>query len=507
VSDDWELLDGDPAAGDPSGIRLLAQEIGRTSDLAYGAQSDLNDIGADLTTCSWQGAAAAAFQVDFSELAPQLGTMAESYDAVARALRHYADSLEDLQAAAGQALTRARLARQRELAAGPRLDAAARRVADLGRQLRVVQVDERAKAAAAATAAFADPATATALQSAVQRARATRHAVEVALSSATTERNSAQVELDDARHQLGDARRWGDDIREDRRHAERVAAERIRGALDDSLRNRSNLERAASSVVHGLGNFGSHALGFLDAALVRHDFFGAVAELRQLLDYISPIITILTTIAVIAVGVFMVATGVAAPAGLVTIATATLTASKITAGLHWATTMILVVSKRPDAAGHDVGASDVAWDTVSMIAMSARTPTGGRPGGFRMPVGRPPANPRPVSYIVTQLRERPVRTMQRVIGAAFSNDDYAPAVRSLSNGRLRAGNLYRVWGEAPSGTRRALNEIAVGGSVIAERINTYEVGPGTYVRDRLATFDSGAATPAVGACYAQTTAP
>lgn len=388
MADDWDLVGGDPAPGDAQQIRILARDIGVTGELAHEARVQLDGISVDLETCSWEGASAKKFAVSFDGLAPELGQMATSYDGVAYALRVYATRLDEIQHAANQALTRARLAKQRRDVAQGRLDAARRRIGDLNRQLIAVKTDEKIKAVQAKTAMAVDPLGAADEQDALHRIQARRHAVEVSLGTARTEEGAASNELTGADGDLDAERRVVGGLKSDRLFEERMAADRIRSALDGSLKNKSNFSKAndwAKRQIQEVKDFGN--------ALAHGDTDYIVAKLKEAIEVLEVVVMVVTALAVVACFVAGFFTGgatwffipfilkVGADVGLaLSVAKLVLTTYQAAAGL------VDPDTGRPAADWGDVG-MDAVWVGLG-FAFRGETTTKGYFKRFKFPDGR-----------------------------------------------------------------------------------------------------------------------
>jgi hypothetical protein len=130
MSVSWAALGGDPAPGDPGGIRALAASLEARAD-DVDAQARLVRAGATTGTSDWQGPASASFRAAIGRLDPVLGAMAAAHREAAAALYTFAAELAALQATAASLAARANQAAleaadsEQSLAAlGPQLQAA-----------------------------------------------------------------------------------------------------------------------------------------------------------------------------------------------------------------------------------------------------------------------------------------------------------------------------------------------------------------------------------------------
>lgn len=104
---DWDILDGNPAPGDPTEVRRMARLLHSGSELACDALTTLDDVGLCVGESGWEGVSADRFLSAFATLGPDLRKLVDSFDGVGGALDTYAHTLEDLQSEAEMALARA----------------------------------------------------------------------------------------------------------------------------------------------------------------------------------------------------------------------------------------------------------------------------------------------------------------------------------------------------------------------------------------------------------------
>jgi uncharacterized protein YukE len=295
---DWGLVGGEPAAGDPNGIRTLCGVVDRAGDAAHDAQMGLQNVGGSIAGSIWEGDAADKFAIAFDGLAPDLGLMASSYYRLSEALREYALDVERLQVSANHALTRARLARNAAAQAGPALDAARQQVQSLTRQMQEVSADIRRKTLQRSL--VTDPVEASAIDDAIWRSRAYHGRLQHAFGDARVQEDVHHRELIDAERELRDQRAQVDALRGDHHAAEKRAAQRIRDALEEGLRNRSNLSKVGGAVGGWVGDrFEDMATGAADIVhgIRTGDWERVAFGLRRFLDGVTAILGIVLLIA------------------------------------------------------------------------------------------------------------------------------------------------------------------------------------------------------------------
>ena len=243
---DWALVGGQPARGDSEGVHRLAASVDSTADAAFDAKVSLGRVGAGMSSSLWEGAAATKFVSAFSPLGQDLGRMAESYGRAATALRTYATELAQIRGEAERALTRARLAKATADREGPALEGARGRIRSLTRQMGEVASDVRVKTRTLSTCT--DPAQRDLLYDSIWRSRQYHGRLSRQYSDARAQEGHHQRALDEANESLRRQRDLIDALRHDHRRAEERAAQRIRDALDHSLRNKSDFEKVTGYV-------------------------------------------------------------------------------------------------------------------------------------------------------------------------------------------------------------------------------------------------------------------
>lgn len=112
---DWHVLDldDDPVPGEPGTVRELARTARRTEDDAATAEREVRSLAGDHAVLSWIGAAADVFATAIGDFPGKLGKVGMSYGLAADALTSWADTLDDVQRDADDALRRGRDARAR----------------------------------------------------------------------------------------------------------------------------------------------------------------------------------------------------------------------------------------------------------------------------------------------------------------------------------------------------------------------------------------------------------
>ena len=348
---DWDLIGGDPAPGDPGSIRTLAREVQTTAERAHEARVALDGCTNDVLSIGWEGEAATKFHAVFAPMAPSLGLMAESYELASSALGSHAGRLDQLRAEVAQALARARLARQQRDAAGPQLNAARASVNRLNVELNAVSADARRNMIVAPLYA-SDPASAAAHAQDLQRLQSTYRSVAGALNSERARVGSFQRELDRANGELSAARGSAGAIRDEFRRLENSTADRLHDALERGLKNESNFHRlmhAAGEITHGLLRPDELILN----ALRKVDWHKLVLALHDVLRVLNDIVGYVVLAALI-VGVGF--------APWVLLAVAVLATLTFVIGLA-----AKVGSTPEERAKHHLKGGDMAWEGVGAL--------------------------------------------------------------------------------------------------------------------------------------------
>ncbi len=147
---DWSLVGGDPAPGDPAGVRHIATQLRDLADEVAVQNRVLRSVGSDSESV-WVGPAANAFAPHLQKLPGQLEMLVRSYGDAADALDGYWPALRDAKELAQVALARAQVADADIAVARTQVAAAEQAVAGAAAALAA------AEAAAAAAAAAGNP--------------------------------------------------------------------------------------------------------------------------------------------------------------------------------------------------------------------------------------------------------------------------------------------------------------------------------------------------------------
>lgn len=105
---DWSLVGGDPAPGDPAGIRTIAGRYAVVADDAQTAAVELRSVYERAEASFWEGDAADRFREELSgDVLDNLVKLERSFTTAECTLRTYASDLESLQATARDQLVEA----------------------------------------------------------------------------------------------------------------------------------------------------------------------------------------------------------------------------------------------------------------------------------------------------------------------------------------------------------------------------------------------------------------
>ncbi|MCE3552388.1 hypothetical protein LWC33_13065 [Pseudonocardia sp. RS11V-5] len=240
----WEALGGNPVPGDPGVALRLASTYGEVCDQAEQITSRLRALDGGSGPEVWRGQAADAFRDKLAKIGPDLITMATHYRQASEALRDFARSLDEAQAAARRAESDAGSALIDRDAAASRRDTANRdaRTADgtaLFADGKIV-----AARAQAAIAAPLDPTYQAAMQDWERRVAAQRDAARSQAADARRRAGAAASEAAQAQARVEAAKRLAAQAEAVRDDAARTAAARIKAADAPGYDDRGLWEKA-----------------------------------------------------------------------------------------------------------------------------------------------------------------------------------------------------------------------------------------------------------------------
>jgi hypothetical protein len=138
MGDQWDLVGGDPAPGDPGWIQQHANTLGQIAEEAGGCREQLDAIVGQWASSDWRGPASEVFRSRIGTVVPDLSKASASYGTASSTLGRFASTLSDLQAAAGQALSRAQSAQSRLSNANSAASEGRRQVAALAQEQRAI---------------------------------------------------------------------------------------------------------------------------------------------------------------------------------------------------------------------------------------------------------------------------------------------------------------------------------------------------------------------------------
>jgi len=165
----------------------------------------------------------------------------------------------------------------------------------LSRQLRTVRADETFKRSQATAALGFDPGGALAEQQALARTTATRRSIESGLGGARSDERLARNDREAAEHELAASRTAISDLKTERRRAEIDAANAIRDALHDQLKNKSNIEKGLDKTQQAF-----RAAGEFLSAVARGDFETVVRAIREAIADLEKILFVLSVVVLVA---------------------------------------------------------------------------------------------------------------------------------------------------------------------------------------------------------------
>lgn len=215
--DDWEMVGGDPAPGEPSAYVELSRVFGRTAEAAGDAQRRLKAIQDQVDDAIWRGKSADGFRGRIDKLPGQLEKLHASYDRAGDAMSAYATKLRDLR---GQATT----------LVGEAVRAHGDEIVEQGNLDQARTADPTSPTAPAATA-------------------------------------TAEDAVEAARSRLRRARDQIDQIREERRGAENTAVSALDDAGDLGLENRKWYQNALRTLAD-IAEFVAFAFAVLAVAVI-----------------------------------------------------------------------------------------------------------------------------------------------------------------------------------------------------------------------------------------------
>lgn len=233
----WDLVDGNPAPGDRTVYRELSKDLAGTARRAETALRRLNHFGRSLDESVWRGEAADAFRAKIKALPPQLEKLYRSYGTASRSMAIYGGVLDDLQPRARSLLERAQEARRDELSQ---------------------------------TAA---------------RDRARAEAPDSGFLGLWTPSTPFDQAVEDAQNRQRSIRRQIDDLRDQRKAAERRAADGLERAHDQGIKNDSWVKKG----LQGIDKWIDKHAGLLTRISTALKIVSAIASILALIPVLTPI--------------------------------------------------------------------------------------------------------------------------------------------------------------------------------------------------------------------------
>lgn len=117
---DWSPLGGNPAPGDPEGIRMLAQSFGASGTELASVALTVSQLPATWES-GWMGEAGSRFTIWMDGVPEEIANLRQAHETAGQALFNFADDLELAQADAVKALSNAVQAIEDSAAAGDQL--------------------------------------------------------------------------------------------------------------------------------------------------------------------------------------------------------------------------------------------------------------------------------------------------------------------------------------------------------------------------------------------------
>lgn len=239
---DWTSVGGDPAPGDPPGIRTIARRYDQVSRNAEDAKVALEGLRRDADGSLWKGDAADRFAAELDgDVLDNLRKLQTSYALASATLEAYAATLERIQQEARDQLGLARGAVHDEDRATGRVQDRDRARQALADALRRQQGHLGALRRRYNDPAYADPANAAALAELNSAYRETQSRIgrtSADLRVVEGDVRRAEGERDDARARLRRARERVAELRTDRSAAVERAKRGIDRAAEEGIRNK-----------------------------------------------------------------------------------------------------------------------------------------------------------------------------------------------------------------------------------------------------------------------------
>jgi len=256
----WDLVDGNPAPGDRSVYRELSTDLAGTARTAQRALQRLDHFGRSCDESVWRGEAADAFRAKIKELPPKLEKLHRSYGTASRAMGAYGSVLDDLQPRARSLLAAAQEALRDE----------------------VVQTAARDRARAEAPdSGF------------------------LGLSTPSTPFDQA---VEEAKNRQRNIRRQIDDLRDQRKAAERRVVAGLDRAHDQGIKNDSWIEKRLQGIDKWVDKH-ADILRKVSGALKIVSAVAGVLSFIPVLNVIAAPIALATGAAAVAIDGTLVATG------------------------------------------------------------------------------------------------------------------------------------------------------------------------------------------------------
>ncbi|MCB0961554.1 MAG: hypothetical protein KDB04_18775 [Acidimicrobiales bacterium] len=330
----------DYVEGDAGRISKVAHEVSSLGQDFGDAAQELRSVSSTKEAARWYGAAADQFEEAIKELPHDLDLMSSAHDEVGDALRRYAQTLEQLQRKAREAIDRMEVQRREREASGRRADAARARLRALTLEL------AQAKGAESSTWAAAQAAHLAPMVPGAAQAQQAHESARRWVSNVSSQRSACEGDLrgherthDDADREVRRYESMLDGYRDERNDAERACADTIRDALPKELKNPAWYEKAGNWLVDQVKNIGEllDALGDLAKSLAEGNWSEALVNLRRVTKALTKaldFVALLLVVGALAVTVVTGGAGLPLAAGMLQAAA---TLNKISKGVKLVT--------------------------------------------------------------------------------------------------------------------------------------------------------------------------
>jgi chromosome segregation ATPase len=272
VADAWDLIGGNPAPGDPSGVQVHAASMSRMEEDVrsfldvFAHTSQL--VGLDV----WHGVASDKFRSIVSELVPQIERVVDALVIVSPALRGFASALQSLQEQASAVLNQASSAAEDQASASATvsvveatLDSCIQQQESVSQELLGIERSLANRLAVPGVVPLTDPVV-LAYEREIDSIRHTLSVLGQEISERNQQLQEARNEVSGAENRLSRARAQAVSIRDEFTQLTRQTASRIEGEIGQTGRTTASFFRREFSAIDGMVDRTQHEVESVMAA-------------------------------------------------------------------------------------------------------------------------------------------------------------------------------------------------------------------------------------------------